>query len=160
MDVSGDKKTKRISLYVSPLLFHILSKFVQALVITYDGIFQALAVEGDVLLPKPFQDPTQPNIHTRLGLLGLPRVWQTERNISEADAVKAKVQQLFLHQSFEGVVRWKFPASEIFFWLAKHVKVKGGRVGAVRWVRWGPETASGAGRLLLPPGLGKSHFML
>jgi hypothetical protein len=37
----------------SSLFFHIVSKLVQALVITYDKIFQALAVEGDVLLQKP-----------------------------------------------------------------------------------------------------------
>jgi hypothetical protein len=30
-----------------------------------------------------------------------------------------------------------------------------GRVGAVLWVGCGPEMASGAGHLLLPPGLGK-----
>jgi hypothetical protein len=32
------------------------TKHVQALVITYDEIFQTLAVEGDVLLPKTFLD--------------------------------------------------------------------------------------------------------
>jgi hypothetical protein len=41
---------------ISPLFFNILSTLVQALVIIYDGIFQALAVEGNVLLPKPFLD--------------------------------------------------------------------------------------------------------
>jgi hypothetical protein len=40
------------------------------------------------------------------------------------------------------------------------VKVQVGPVGAVRWVLWGPEMASVAGRLLLPPPLGKSHRML
>jgi hypothetical protein len=48
----------------------------------------------------------------------------------------------------------------MFFQSAKHVKVQEGRVGAVRWVRWGPEMASGAGRLLVPPWLGKSHRIL
>jgi hypothetical protein len=50
---------------IIPLLFHVVSKFVQALVITYDEIFQVLAVE-DVLLQKPFLD------------LGFEGVCQTE----------------------------------------------------------------------------------
>jgi hypothetical protein len=37
--------------------FTYFSKSAQALVITYDEIIQALAVEGDVLLPKLFPDP-------------------------------------------------------------------------------------------------------
>jgi hypothetical protein len=51
--VNGSKKITRICLDNSALFFHILSKLVQALFITYDEISQALAV-GDVLLPKPF----------------------------------------------------------------------------------------------------------
>jgi hypothetical protein len=35
---------------------HKVPKLVQALVKTYDEIFQALAVEGDILLPNPFLD--------------------------------------------------------------------------------------------------------
>jgi hypothetical protein len=54
MEVSGGKTSTRISLDISPLLFHTVSKLVQALVITYVYVFQDLAVEGDVLLPKPF----------------------------------------------------------------------------------------------------------
>jgi hypothetical protein len=80
---------------------------------------QALAVDGDVLLQKPFLD------------LG-----------------------------FDGVVRWKLPASETFFQFAKHVKVQRGPVRAVRRVGWDPEPASEAGRLHLPPGLRKSHRTL
>jgi hypothetical protein len=59
MEVSGDKKSIWISLNNSPLLFHIVSKLVQAPVIPYDEIFQDLATE-DVLLPKPLLDPTPP----------------------------------------------------------------------------------------------------
>jgi hypothetical protein len=66
----------------------------------------------------------------------------------------------FLHLGSDGVVRWKSPASETFFPFSKHVKVQGGRVMAVRWVGWGPEMTSGAGRPLLPTGLGKSHRIL
>jgi hypothetical protein len=57
MEVSGDKKSVHISLHISPLFFQIISKLVRALFIIYDEIFQAVAVEGDVLLPKPFLDP-------------------------------------------------------------------------------------------------------
>jgi hypothetical protein len=49
-----------MSLDISPLFFHIVSKLVQALFITYDEIFQALAAERDVLLPKPFLYLTPP----------------------------------------------------------------------------------------------------
>jgi hypothetical protein len=58
MEANADKKSTRMSLDTSSLFFHIVSKLVQALVITYDEIFQALAEEGDVLFPKPFLDPT------------------------------------------------------------------------------------------------------
>jgi hypothetical protein len=60
----------------------------------------------------------------------------------------------FLDLDIDDVLRWKLPASGMFFQFAKHVEVEGGRVGAVRCVGWGPEMASGAG-----PGLGKSHCM-
>jgi hypothetical protein len=62
MEVSGHKKSIWMSSNISPLFFHIVSKLVQAPVITYDGIFQALVVQGDVLLLKPFLDPTPPTI--------------------------------------------------------------------------------------------------
>jgi hypothetical protein len=55
MEVSGDQEGTWISLDVSPLFFHIVSKLVQALVIMYDESFQALAVD-DVLLQKLFLD--------------------------------------------------------------------------------------------------------
>jgi hypothetical protein len=61
MEVDGDKKSIRTWLDISPLSFHIVSKLVQALVITYDNIFQALAVEADVLLQKSFMDLTSPH---------------------------------------------------------------------------------------------------
>jgi hypothetical protein len=56
MEVSDDKKSTRFSLDVSPLFLHIVSKLVEALVVTHDEIFQALEVERGVLLPKPFLD--------------------------------------------------------------------------------------------------------
>jgi hypothetical protein len=57
MEVSGDKKSTQMSLDIIPLFVKIVSNLVQALVITYDEIFQALAVEGDdVLLQKQFLD--------------------------------------------------------------------------------------------------------
>jgi hypothetical protein len=39
---------------MNPLFFHVVPKIVQVLVIRYSDIFQALAVEGDVLLSEPF----------------------------------------------------------------------------------------------------------
>jgi hypothetical protein len=73
MEVSGDKKSAGIPFDIIPLFFHIVCELVQALAIIYDEIFQALAAEGDVLLPKPFLDFLQP----RLGPRRLSRVWQT-----------------------------------------------------------------------------------
>jgi hypothetical protein len=78
-------------LVISSLFFHIVPILVQALVIMCDEIFQTMAVEGDVLLLKPFLD------------LG-----------------------------FDGVIRWKSLAWEMFFQFAKHVKVQGGQVGAAQ----------------------------
>jgi hypothetical protein len=54
MEVSGGRKSKRVCLDITLLLFNTVPKLVQALVIMYDEIFQAVAVEGDVLLPNPF----------------------------------------------------------------------------------------------------------
>jgi hypothetical protein len=45
---------------ISPLFFYIVSKLIQALVITHDEFFQALAVEGEVLRPEPFVEPSHP----------------------------------------------------------------------------------------------------
>jgi hypothetical protein len=64
----------RVSLDISLLFFHIVFKLVQALAITYDEIFQVLAVEGDVLLPKPLVDFTLITVLPRIGPLGLSRV--------------------------------------------------------------------------------------
>jgi hypothetical protein len=101
MEVSGGKNIIPVSLDISPLLFHIVSKLVQALVITYDEIFQALAVKRDVLLLK-----------------------------------------LFLDLGVDNVIRWKSPASDVFFQFAKHVKVEGsesglygGCGGVQKWLR-------------------------
>jgi hypothetical protein len=71
MEVSGDKNSTPVSSDTEPLFSHIVSKRVHALVITYDDIFQAQAVEGDVLLQKPFLDPIPPTVQPRLSLLGL-----------------------------------------------------------------------------------------
>jgi hypothetical protein len=79
MEVSGDKKSIWISLDIIPLFFHIVSKLPQVLAIIYDKIFQALAAEEDVLLPKPLLDPTPPTVQPRLGPVGLSRVLQTEK---------------------------------------------------------------------------------
>jgi hypothetical protein len=82
MEASGGKKSILIRSCISPLFFHIVPNLVQALVITYEEIFQALAVQGDVLLPKPFLDFG----HRRSFLtwaLRLSRVRQT-KIISEA----------------------------------------------------------------------------
>jgi hypothetical protein len=79
MEVSEDKKITRICLDIGPPFFHTVSKLVQALVIIHDEIFEVLAVEGDVLLPKPFLDLTSPTAEPRLGPLGLSRVWKTEK---------------------------------------------------------------------------------
>jgi hypothetical protein len=67
MEVNGGKKTTRITLDIRPLFFHIVSKLVHAAVITYDKIFQALAIEGDVLLPKQFLDLAPPTVQPQLG---------------------------------------------------------------------------------------------
>jgi hypothetical protein len=67
MEVSADKKSIQISLNIRPLFFHIVSKLVHAAVITYDKIFQALAVEGDVLQQEPFLDLTPPTVQPQLG---------------------------------------------------------------------------------------------
>jgi hypothetical protein len=64
---------------ISPLFFCIVSKLVQAPVITYDETFKALAVEEDILSPKPFLDPTPPIVEPCLGPLGLPHDWQTDK---------------------------------------------------------------------------------
>jgi hypothetical protein len=84
MEVNGDKKSEWICLDISPLFFRTVSKLFQALVVTYDEIFQSLSVEGDVLFPEPFSDPTTSTVQLRLRLLGLPLVWKTEKVVSEA----------------------------------------------------------------------------
>jgi hypothetical protein len=71
MLVSGDKKSKQISLDICPVFFRVVSELVQALVMTYNETLQALVVEGDVLLLKPFLDPAPPPVKPQLGPLGL-----------------------------------------------------------------------------------------
>jgi hypothetical protein len=55
MEVRVDKQSIWISLDIGLLFFHIVSRHVWALVVTYNEISQAVAVKEDVLLPKPFQ---------------------------------------------------------------------------------------------------------
>jgi hypothetical protein len=76
MEVNGDKKSIQISSNSSPLVFCTVSKTVQAPVVTYDDIFQAL-VEGEVLLLEPLLDPITLTIQPQLGPLGLSRVRQS-----------------------------------------------------------------------------------
>jgi hypothetical protein len=66
MEISGDKESTWISSDISPLFFHIDSKLVQALVIIFNEISQALAIEGDILLLKPFLDPIPPTVQPQL----------------------------------------------------------------------------------------------
>jgi hypothetical protein len=54
MVISGEKKNTRISLDNNPLFFHIVIILLQIIFVTNGEIFQARAVEGDVLLRKPF----------------------------------------------------------------------------------------------------------
>jgi hypothetical protein len=58
--VNGGKwrKEKHISLDNSPLLFQIVSKLVPAHAIIYNEIFQGIVAGGNILLPKPFLNPT------------------------------------------------------------------------------------------------------
>lgn len=57
IEVNGEKQNTWLCLDTSPFFLHIATKLVQALVIVYNKIFQALVVEGDVLLlSKPLLD--------------------------------------------------------------------------------------------------------
>jgi hypothetical protein len=67
MEINGDKKSTGIPLDISTLFLNTVTKFVRILVITYDEIFQALAVAADFLLRKPFADLTPPTVQPRLG---------------------------------------------------------------------------------------------
>jgi hypothetical protein len=58
----------------------------------------------------------------------------------QRDAVKAEVLKPFLNIGLDCVVRWKSPASEMFFQFAKHVKAEwglcGGWMGGVGLQKW------------------------
>jgi hypothetical protein len=84
VEVSVDRKSTPISLDISPLFSHIVSKLVQAFVIIYVGIFQALALQGDVLLPKPFLDPAPSTVQPRLGPLFSLTCLEHRKNISSS----------------------------------------------------------------------------
>jgi hypothetical protein len=66
-------------LWTSVFYFSTTSKLVQIPVVTYDVILQALAVKGNILLPKPFLDSALLTVQPRFDPLGLSRVWQTEK---------------------------------------------------------------------------------
>jgi hypothetical protein len=87
-----------VYLNISSLFFHINPKIVQALFVAQDEIFHALAVERDVLLPKPFLDLGFDGVQPRLSPLGISRVWQTEKflrgwQFSSEDTIKAGIQK-------------------------------------------------------------------
>jgi hypothetical protein len=111
MVLNGDKKSKQISLDISPLFSHTAPKLVPALVTTYDEIYQALAAGTSCSTS-----------HFWISALTVP----SNGNRQPRD---------------------------VFFQSARHVEVQGSRVGAVGWVGWGPEMASGTGRHLVPQGL-------
>jgi hypothetical protein len=60
MEVREDKKSAWISLDISPLFFHIVAKLVQALVITYDEIFQSTVQKGTSCSQSHFWTPPHP----------------------------------------------------------------------------------------------------
>jgi hypothetical protein len=105
VEVRGDKKSTQIFVDNSPVFIHIVSKLVQALVITYDEILKALVVEGDILLPKPILNPTPPHPpygrdSTTLDLhgFGKPKRHLRGRRFPSYDTVKAKVQKWLREQ--------------------------------------------------------------
>jgi hypothetical protein len=91
MEVSWGKKSVWIYFDISPLFFHIVSK---TFFVTYDKIFQALAVEGDVLLPTPFLD---------LGFDGVAR-WTRKSPVSEM--FFRFVKHVKVREGRVGAVQW------------------------------------------------------
>jgi hypothetical protein len=93
MEVSGDKKSSRICLNVSILFFNLVPKLVLAPVVTYDEIYQALAVEGDFLLPKSFLDtPYNPDLApSDFHVFGKLKKHLRGRRFLTDDTVKAEV---------------------------------------------------------------------
>jgi hypothetical protein len=81
--------------------------------------FQALAVEGEVLLLNPCLDPTPPTIQPWLDPLQLPRVWQTNKNISEAS--NFHLTTLSKLKSRNGF--WGFPGLRDSTWISKCCKL-------------------------------------
>jgi hypothetical protein len=100
MWINGYKKSIQMSLDISPLFLHIVSEIVQALVVIYDEIFQALAVEGDFLLRQALLDSTPPTVQHRFGPTGLSRDGKLKKRLRDRrfpsdDTVKAEVQKYF-----------------------------------------------------------------
>jgi hypothetical protein len=110
------EERKRIYLDVSPQFSCIASELVQALHVIYDGIFQALEVQKDILLSKPFLD------------------------LSQNDRIPT-LRPLEFHAF--GKLKKTSPRPAISVWRHRQ--------------SWGPEMVSGAGRLAVPPGLGRSY---
>jgi hypothetical protein len=107
MEVSRNKKSAGISLDMTPLFFHIVSEFVQALIITYDEIFQALVAEGDVLLPEPFWTSPHPPYSPDSAPLDFNVFDKLEKHLRcrrfpPDDTVKAKDQKPFLVLQYSG----------------------------------------------------------
>jgi hypothetical protein len=68
-------------LWTSALCFSTVLKLVQALVIIYSEIFQVLVVGGDILLLKPFLEPTPPTVQPQLSPFGLSRLVNEETSL-------------------------------------------------------------------------------
>jgi hypothetical protein len=94
-----------MSLENIPLFFHIVAKHVHSHVIIYNEIFQALVVEDEVLLSKPFLVPP----HTLYRHDSAP--------------VDFYVQKWLLDLGFDGFVRQKSPASKMFYQFAKNLTI-------------------------------------
>jgi hypothetical protein len=104
----------------NPLFFHVVSKLVQTRILTYDEIFQALVVDGDILLLKPFLDPSHPLYSSDLVPLEFHVFGKLKKHVRgwkfpSYDSAKAEVQKCFLDLGFDAIIRWKFPASDMVF---------------------------------------------
>jgi hypothetical protein len=93
MEVIRGKKSRWISSDTSPLFFHVDPKFVQAPVITYDEIFQALAVEGDILLLDPTPSYSLESAPLDFHVFSKLKKHLRGRRFPSDDTFKAKVQK-------------------------------------------------------------------
>jgi hypothetical protein len=67
------RQGKHIDIFGHQSSIFAVFKLVEACVIMHDEIFQTLAA-GDVMLLKPFLDPTPPTVQPQPGLLGSPNL--------------------------------------------------------------------------------------